>query len=308
MAETLATHDNVEAVKYDKSGAHHVYEVDSDTGKKKHLSSDEYLKQWGKDPSVRTSDSPEPVPIPVVEAPVELPATVLPAVAEGAASARETAAEMNAQVEAVNGRLDEIVPPNEQPAVPEAERKFQAGQKVKVVKGSENGDETETGWEIIDTKGRNAHGEIVYIVKNPDETETREISEPLLENMQLAPEGEINSIENQFDLFEKRFNERFGERLARIEARLGIEAPATIKRPKKDDETPVEVAELADDRGSERKEGLPQDFTLRGTDHNGQRYLIRGRTDGGSLQINRNVDDEWNIVGGENGWFYMTRL
>lgn len=176
----IGNYDNVEPTVY-TSGAHHLYEVDPETGKKKHVSSDEYLKGWGYDPKVRKIEvSSEPVETPIQGA-------ALPAIAEGAASARETIEEMNGQADAGIDRLEQIIPPNENLAIADTERKFQNGQKVRVVTSGENGDKTEDGWEIVDTKGRNTHGEIVYVLKNPDGTDTRDIAESLLENMQLAP-------------------------------------------------------------------------------------------------------------------------
>lgn len=302
MAETLVTHGDVEAVKY-SDDSHHLHVKNAEGKRGKQIASDEYLKQWGYDPNVRKSS--EPKPIPVIEKPSDNKSAVHPAMAEVAASFRATTEEINHDADEAVARLDEVIPPNEKPKIPDDERKFQNEQKVKYVRTNEDGDQTEEGWEIVDTKGKNTYGEIIYVVKNPDGTESREISESLLENMQLAPEGEINSIENQFARLEERLNKRLEEGLARIEARLGgTEVPTAIKRPGSNDEAATEVIKPAGVSGPEEKElGPPQEFTLKGTDHNGQRYLIRGRTDGGPLQINRNVDKDWNAVGSENGWF-----
>ena len=282
MAEVLANAGNdttnIEQVKY-SNDTFHLYEKPVG-GKKIHIKTDDYIRSFGHDP---TPQGPPPE------------SEALPAVAEGNASAKATAAEMAAQVAAVNGRLDQVIPPNEQPPIAEAERKFQTGHKVKVVVGSENGDETQDNWEVVETKGRNSYGEIVYIVKSPDETQTREISEALLENMQLAPEGKIDSFGNQFDRFEERFNERFGRRLAKIEARLGIESS--------EEETQVMPPVVDGDGKAERREGPGQEVRLRGRNHDGVPYVIRVFTDGRPLEINYNIDKAWNVIGDEEGWF-----
>ncbi len=77
MAETLATHDDVEAVKY-SNDSHHLHMVNAEGKRGKQIGSDKYLEQWGYDPNVRISDSPKSVPIPVVEAPVEPPRSGFP--------------------------------------------------------------------------------------------------------------------------------------------------------------------------------------------------------------------------------------
>ncbi|MBI2592079.1 hypothetical protein HYW36_01230 [Candidatus Saccharibacteria bacterium] len=121
MSETAANYGDVEAVKY-ADGAHHLYQADPETGKRRHIESDEFLAGMGYEPATAeytrqatpaTSGDAPSVNIPVVEAPTGLSEAALPAVAEGAASAREVDQEMAAQVDALSMRLDEILPARE---------------------------------------------------------------------------------------------------------------------------------------------------------------------------------------------------
>jgi len=67
----------------------------------------------------------------------------------------------------------------------------------------------------------------------------------------------------------------------------------------------LEAKSKAMGTSAEKKEGQPKEVLMRGVDYAGQKYLLKVHTDGRPVEVNRNVDDNWNIHGGDSGWFEL---
>ncbi len=186
---------------------------------------------------------------------------------------------MNGQADEVVNRLNEVIPEPER-----ADRKFQDGQRVKIVSSGENGDVVEDNWEIVEATGRTEHGDILYSVKSPDGNQTRKIAESHLENMQQAPQGALDNANYQFDQLQNRIDQRF----ATADQRAGItpevsEAPTVVVSPGEERES--QVGNIV---------GEPGQMEVRLQDAEGQPHIYRRET-GGNWRESRNGDNahEW---------------
>src|SRR3989344_1712406 len=279
MAEVLANAGNdttnIEQVKY-SNDTFHLYERPAG-GKKIHIKTDDYIRSFGHDP---TPQGPPPE------------SEALPAVAEGNASAKATAAEMAAQVAAVNGRLDQVIPPNEHPPIAEAERKFQTGHKVKVVVGSDGKAERREGpGQEVRLRGRN-HDGVPYVIR------------VFTDGRPLAINYNIDKAWNVIGDEEGWFPAPTG---LEIDLMNPPEAPKekklksrTIKDEDDENEDELEVQEgdtavIRMPDGTFSKEGKVKDFI----EEDGKRYVIVTMPDGSEQKIPEEDYLKWHVEDGE---------